>query len=487
MKTADKAIIGLVAVCLVLCLVMTVFLCVGLLKGPAGPQGAQGETGETGAGGKSAFELYKEWHPNYRGTEEQWLESLKGTRGSLWFEGSVDPDQNEELADAREGDFYLRSYSALTGKSGFSIYRFDGEQWVDMVDMFVESTDGVHLSNKADFVEFSEAVNNGTSFADQTIYLDGPVDLEGIEWTPIGSSANIFDGTFDGNGNTISNLTIDNGGNFSGLFGVLGSNASVKNFTLENVSITSSGSAVGAVAGCGRTVWVDGKPVIPTIEQVKITGSFYIHGHNYVGGIIGYQHANISNCEIDVTAIETGNIHGSGKYVGGIMGHVENARPSVVTISDNKLTNVVIAHTDCEHGEVSDYGVGGIVGVAQGDLVISRNTLTNVKIIDDDATESNKTGAIIGECLSVMEQWSNATLTVENNKGNVTVVTGNQSLNNGVAGAVVNKYPDHPYQLTFNNGELEITWNDLVEDQTALSLGNLTVITSVNRSSELED
>ena len=45
-------------------------------KGETGATGAQGPAGEKGDAGKSAYELYIEAHPEYTGTEEQWLKDL---------------------------------------------------------------------------------------------------------------------------------------------------------------------------------------------------------------------------------------------------------------------------------------------------------------------------------------------------------------------------------------------------------------------------
>ncbi len=45
-------------------------------KGEKGEQGDKGETGEKGDTGKSAYDLYKEAHPEYTGSEEEWLEDL---------------------------------------------------------------------------------------------------------------------------------------------------------------------------------------------------------------------------------------------------------------------------------------------------------------------------------------------------------------------------------------------------------------------------
>ncbi len=45
-------------------------------RGEKGEQGDKGETGDKGDTGKSAYELYKEAHPEYTGSEEEWLDDL---------------------------------------------------------------------------------------------------------------------------------------------------------------------------------------------------------------------------------------------------------------------------------------------------------------------------------------------------------------------------------------------------------------------------
>ncbi len=51
------------------------------LDGKDGEKGEKGDKGDTGAAGKSAYELYCEKHPDYKGTEDEWLEAL--TTGKL--------------------------------------------------------------------------------------------------------------------------------------------------------------------------------------------------------------------------------------------------------------------------------------------------------------------------------------------------------------------------------------------------------------------
>ena len=52
--------------------------------GSQGPQGEQGPKGDQGDTGKSAYELFKEAHPEYEGDEKQWLDDLiNGRLGSF--------------------------------------------------------------------------------------------------------------------------------------------------------------------------------------------------------------------------------------------------------------------------------------------------------------------------------------------------------------------------------------------------------------------
>ena len=50
-------------------------------KSAQGVQGEPGEPGEPGDNGLSAYEIYKKYHPQYTGTEAEWIETLKGADG----------------------------------------------------------------------------------------------------------------------------------------------------------------------------------------------------------------------------------------------------------------------------------------------------------------------------------------------------------------------------------------------------------------------
>lgn len=111
-----------------------------------------------------------------------------------------------------------------------------------------------YITTKEGLKAFAETVNNGTSYEGKTIYLGADIDMAGEEWTPINPTiasypSKTFYGTFDGQGHTIRNLKAESKEvNYAaaGLFGCL--SGTVKNLTLENITISSTHYA-GGIAG----------------------------------------------------------------------------------------------------------------------------------------------------------------------------------------------------------------------------------------------
>ena len=105
-----------------------------------------------------------------------------------------------------------------------------------------ENADGAYVIKTAEeLLGFAQLVNAGDATmcdGKTVVKLAADINLGGIEWTPIGGvdgSKNYFWGTFDGQGHTIYNLTV-NGEKGVGLFGV--ARADIKNLTIKNVTVT---------------------------------------------------------------------------------------------------------------------------------------------------------------------------------------------------------------------------------------------------------
>lgn len=114
----------------------------------------------------------------------------------------------------------------------------------------------VLLNTVEDLTRFAQ---NYTDYNGKYIVLNNDLDLTGVEWFPIGTSATQFSGTFDGCGNTIRNLSFTEtlsqnlGENEAiGFFGWVGADGSktgtVKNLTLDNANVE-GGHNVGVICG----------------------------------------------------------------------------------------------------------------------------------------------------------------------------------------------------------------------------------------------
>jgi hypothetical protein len=101
--------------------------------------------------------------------------------------------------------------------------------------------------------------------------LDVNLNASGKTWTP-----KSFTGTFDGNGKTISNLTINVAGD-TGFF-VSTNGATVKNVKFTNMSVT-GGWLVGGIAGYAED---------STFERVVVEGTITASNGWAAGGLAGY-------------------------------------------------------------------------------------------------------------------------------------------------------------------------------------------------------
>ncbi|MDI4647960.1 S-layer homology domain-containing protein [Cohnella hashimotonis] len=171
-------------------------------------------------------------------------------------------------------------------------------------------------------------------------------------WTPIGfNSDNGFTGTFDGNGHTISGLSIDRPTEDNiGLFSQI-TNGAVYNLTIETdpasgvVGKNNVGLLAGAIAqtNSNKQVWV---------SLIKATGN--VTGNRNVGGLVGYaEAANSFYAIFAYNQMGAGVVTGA-RSVGGLVG-----------LSDK--TQVYNSSSAASVG--SGEGMGGLIGSATGTRV----------------------------------------------------------------------------------------------------------------------
>ena len=90
----------------------------------------------------------------------------------------------------------------------------------------------ITISSAEELIAFQKSVNDleeGFDYSGSTIYLANDINLEDIDWIPIGTEGRPFRGTFDGKGHWIHNLTVKvEGGLHAGLFGYIGAGGKVQ-------------------------------------------------------------------------------------------------------------------------------------------------------------------------------------------------------------------------------------------------------------------
>ena len=151
------------------------------------------------------------------------------------------------------------------------------------------------------------------TFAGKTVRLCSDIDLQCEEWIPIGGNSNTdgtsarrFSGTFEGDGHTVSNLTITAGNYYVGFFGDL-TGATIRNFGIQSGVVVGQ-AKVGGMAGTIRS-------------NVLIENCFNkanVDGSNIVGGIVGMSSGK--DCTI-INCYNTGSVTSAGKAAG-ILGYI---------------------------------------------------------------------------------------------------------------------------------------------------------------------
>ena len=205
------------------------------------------------------------------------------------------------------------------------------------------------ISTAAELAWFRDYVNEKYENVKASAKLTADIDLSGFchaadasknignkSWVPIGNSTNKYQGTFDGNNKTITNLYINASQLNVGLFGCT-YEGTIKNLTFEYANVTNTNNYVGVLVG--KAFWGS------TLQNIKISNTCQIKGGNYTGGIAGYLDGNAYNC------VNCATVQGI-KYIGGLCGFYSISR------TGNSMT----ACANYGNVTASSLGVGGLVG-----------------------------------------------------------------------------------------------------------------------------
>ena len=206
----------------------------------------------------------------------------------------------------------------------------------------------------------NDLANTYSGFAYYKLMND--IDYNGYTFTVIGTdfTNKRFLGHFNGNGKTISNITVTNTGNggtaFIGCMGSTNNNHSVTNLALENCNITGAQYTGGIVGKVSANT---------TISNCYVTGT--ISGATRTGGLVG----DLPNGSTITNCYSTCSVTGTADLVGGITGHAGG------TISYSYATGTITGNTDM---------IGGITGYLVTNGLVKNCVAANNSIIAQSAT-----------------------------------------------------------------------------------------------------
>ena len=237
---------------------------------------------------------------------------------------------------------------------GYHVAAMDGKYYV------IPAEYDMVISTAEELQAFANEVNvNRNAFNGKLVVLGADIDLAGIDWEPIGQTGTTtFNGVFDGQNYTISNLSVNSetetGGNYSsGLFGWVETHT----------------------AGHG------------VIKNVKINGATVKGNHN-CGALVGYiteKNALVENCHVTGATISctNANADANGDKAGALIGNATNA---------TKVKDCTAANSTVSAGR----DAGQVIGAAKSANVTGCSA-TNVTVTSNGTgTGANINNAVIG-------------------------------------------------------------------------------------------
>lgn len=223
----------------------------------------------------------------------------------------------------------------------------------------------VKIYSAADFLDFARKCKTDTWSKGRTAELMQDIDLSDTEFAPVPT----FGGVFNGNGYTISGVSVSRKGSCQGLFRYIQKSGTVKNLNVKG-DIVPDGSRenVGGIVGENSG----------TIQGCSFSGS--VSGKSNIGGICGY----VTESGIVAESRFEGNVTGS-SYTGGICGQNYGqiracANYGAVNTTDNteetkSLDDIELDVTEIRSTEniETNTDTGGICGYTKGGITDCKN------------------------------------------------------------------------------------------------------------------
>jgi hypothetical protein len=286
--------------------------------------------------------------------------------------------------------------SSISGSDGINDGLIDIGDW------------GTPIFTPNEFYTFATKTN---SLATDHYYVANDIDFTGFTWTyNATNNAVTFRGTLNGNGKTLSNLTITNTSTsylYNGIFpringatihdltldsvntvttltgtsqrsGLIAGNAWGGTNTLTNITIIDSGSQGNSINGVGGLIGnVQNSTTILNLNNIKATNLRVFNRSAYVGGLVG--RISTSGARVTINDVDfQGQVYAytSSGYSGGLIGYTPSGSYFTLNraIVEATFQNTLVTNATY-YLRYSDRYLGGIIGY-------NAVAAANVKITD---------------------------------------------------------------------------------------------------------
>lgn len=277
--------------------------------------------------------------------------TFKGGYNCYGMGPGVEPDDAQ--INIKGGNFNADPASYVV--AGYEAVEKNGAY--NIIKAYEITEEGATIYSKGGMFWFANEVNvNKNAFSGKTVKLANDIDLENAAWTPVGQTgATTFNGVFDGQDYTISNLNVNSeaqtGAHYSsGLFGWVESHT----------------------AGHGH------------LKNVKINGAT-INGHHNCGALVGYitqETALVENCHVTGATVTCtkANDDADGDKAGALIGNATVATP----VKNCTATNSTVS-AGRDAGQVIGAGKeANLTGCSATNVTVSANGTSTGKNIRNE-------------------------------------------------------------------------------------------------------
>ena len=260
------------------------------------------------------------------------------------------------------------------------------------------------IQTAAQLAFLAQEVNAGKDYTGKYVSLACDLDLNDIEWTPIGNGTSSFSGVFDGNGHRIVNLKITEGMQFvpensvysrytTGLFGSC-FNSVIKNLTVHNATITIHNAMEQGIIMAGVLAGIVESDATAEFSNITISDAVIVNYFEQggtatsvaIGGacglartgsdVAGSSVVTVSQIQSDVQ-VSIQNGRGAYNYVGGVIGFM--ALVNLCSVED--CASDLSVEVDTENCYVNRNYFGAFGGImAMNNTVTIANIFSKVAV-----------------------------------------------------------------------------------------------------------